>query len=469
MIGVIARKEFTLIRRDGRILWTAGIIAVMLIVAGATAVERYRDIAAERAAAQALVEQQWQSQGEKNPHAAAHYGIYAFKPVTPLAFFDTGVSNYLGVSIWLEAHRRNRAVAPPAQDMTSMLRFGELTAAFTLQVFLPLFVILMAFPTFAGEREDGTLRQVLSTGVTTWQLFLGKGLGILAAVALIMLPLFALGLVALLFAAPGLIPQAFLLLLTYSLYALVFLALTLAVSARARSAQSVLVIMVALWAVFTFALPRVAADASSLLYPLPTAAEFQAAVDDDLANGLDGVSPAAAIRERRERTLALYGKDRVEDLPINFQGIVFSMQEELGATVYDRHFSELQDTLERQLDVHEALGLLSPRLPMQAISMELSGSSLRHHHAFARAAESFRLNMIEVMNRDLTFNSRPGESSYRAGPELWSQVGGFSWAGLPLADSLAALGPSIMTLALWLVASLLAAWLASRDLQAYAS
>lgn len=468
MIGVIARKEFTLIRRDGRILGTAGIIIVMLIVAGATSVERYRDIAAERAAAQALVEEQWQSQGEKNPHAAAHYGIYAFKPVTPLAFFDTGVSNYLGVSIWLEAHRRNRAVAPPAQDMTAMLRFGELTAAFTLQVLLPLFVILMAFPAFAGEREDGTLRQVLSTGVSAWQLFLGKGLGILAAVALIMLPLFALGFTALLLTAPALIPQAFLLLLAYSIYALVFLALTLAVSARAHSAQSVLVIMVALWAVFTFALPRIAADVSALLYPLPMASEFQAAVDSDLATGLEGVSPATAIRERREQALALYGKDRVEDLPINFQGVVFSMQEELGAKVYDRHFSELRDSLERQLDVHEALGLLSPRLPMQAISMELSGSSLRHHEAFAQAAENFRLQMIEVMNRDLTFNSRPGESSYQAGPELWSQVGSFSWAGLPLSVTLGALGPSFIALALWLVASLLAAWLAARDLRAYA-
>ena len=115
MIAVTARKELTQIYRDGRILWTAGILVLMLIVAAATAVERYRDSSAERAAAQALGEEQWQSQGEKNPHAAAHYGIYAFKPVTPLAFFDTGVANYLGVSVWLEAHRRNRAVAPPAQ------------------------------------------------------------------------------------------------------------------------------------------------------------------------------------------------------------------------------------------------------------------------------------------------------------------------------------------------------------------
>jgi ABC-2 type transport system permease protein len=469
MIGVIAKKELRLIWRDGRILWTAGIILLMLVVAAATAVERYRVIAAERASAQLLVEEQWQSQGEKNPHAAAHYGIYAFKPITPLAVFDTGVSNYLGVSIWLEAHKRNRAIGAPAQDMTAMLRFGELTAAFTLQVLLPLLVILMAFPAFAGEREDGTLRQVLSSGVTAGQLFLGKGLGILAAVAIIVLPLFALGILALVLSAPGYILHALLLLIVYLAYALVFLALTLAVSARARSAQAVLVTMVGLWAVFTFAVPRLAADTSQLLFPTPSTAEFLAAIDNDLQAGLDGVSPAAAIAQRREQTLQLYDADSVDDLPINFQGIVFSLQEELGGQVFERHFGELESRMARQLDIHEIFGLFSPRLPLQSISMELAGTSLRHHEAFARAAESFRARMIETMNRDLTFNSRPGESSYRAGPELWSQVGGFSWDGVPLSTSLAGLGPSLVTLALWLVVSVLAATLAARDLRAFAS
>jgi len=98
-----------------------------------------------------------------------------------------------------------------------------------------------------------------------------------------------------------------------------------------------------------------------------------------------------------------------------------------------------------------------------------AGSSLRHHEAFARAAETFRADMIEVMNRDLTFNSKPGEASYRAGPELWQQVGSFAWQGLPLSASLGALGPSFVTLLLWLAATLVATSLAVRNLKAYSS
>jgi ABC-2 type transport system permease protein len=471
MITIIARKEFATIWRDGRIKWTAAIIVLMLLVAVATAIQRYRDISAERAAAQSIVTEQWQAQGEKNPHAAAHYGIYAFKPVTPLAFFDTGVSNYLGVSIWLEAHKRNRAIGQPADDMTAMMRFGELTGAFTLQVLLPLFVILLAFPTFAGEREHGTLRQLLSTGVTPLQLVIGKGLGILAAIALLVVPLFVIGVVALLIseAGAGLLPQAFLLFLTYALYAIVFLALTLAVSAQARSAQAVLVVMVGAWAIFTFAIPRAAADLSRVVFPTPSAAEFQRVIDEELQTGIDGVNPAARIQERREQTLKLYKAERVEDLPVNFQGVIFSLQEEMGNQVFEKRYGELQALMAQQLDVHEVLGLLSPRVPVQTISMELSGTSLRHHDAFARHAEGFRNEMIEVMNRDLTFNSAPGESSYRAGPELWGQIGEYAYPRPPLAASLAVLGPSAMTLLLWIAGSLLACALAVRRLKASVS
>ena len=54
-----------------------------------------------------------------------------------------------------------------------MQRFGELTAAAVLQLLLPLLIILLGFSTFAGERESGTLRQVLSLGVDRHDLALG--------------------------------------------------------------------------------------------------------------------------------------------------------------------------------------------------------------------------------------------------------------------------------------------------------
>ncbi|NKB43866.1 MAG: ABC transporter permease subunit [Alphaproteobacteria bacterium] len=467
MILTVARKEFREIIRDGRIKWSALILAVMLVAALATAGQRFADISAERASAQEVVNMQFAAQGDKNPHAAAHYGLYAFKPVTPLSFFDTGVGSYTGVSIWLEAHNQNDAEGEPARDATAIARFGELTAAFTLQMLLPLLVILLAFPSFAGEREAGTLRQVLSMQVAPVQLLFGKALGAAAALSVFIGPILFLGLIGLVFAPGGLgyLGHGVVLVAVYIVYALIFLFLTLAVSANVKSAQAALVVMVGFWAVSSFVLPRAASDVSRLLYPTPSAVSFQANIDEAMQSGLDGVSPDTIVQQRQKQTLALYNAETVEELPINFQGMIFDLQEKLGNEVFDKFYGDLYAIFDQQTGLHQAFSIGSPRMATQLASMELSGTSLNQHLAFTSQAESYRRDLIEGMNRDITFNSEAGQADYRADSALWASIEPFEYQPASLGALLARLGPSFMVMFLWLALSIVAGVLAVRKVK----
>lgn len=467
MILTVARKEFREIIRDGRIKWSALILAVMLVASLGTAGQRYADISAERASAQEVVNMQFAGQGEKNPHAAAHYGLYAFKPVTPLSFFDTGIGSYTGVSVWLEAHKQNDAEGEPARDTTAIARFGELTAAFTLQMLLPLLVILLAFPSFAGEREAGTLRQVLSMQVSPVQLFFGKALGAAAALSMFIGPILLLGLIGLAIApgGAGYLGHGVVLILVYVVYALIFLFLTLAVSANVKSAQAALVVMVGFWAVSSFVLPRAASDMSRLLYPTPTAVSFQANIDEALQSGLNGVSPDTVVQQRQEQTLKLYNAETVEELPINFQGMIFDLQEKLGNEVFDKFYGELYNIFDQQTGLHQAFSLGSPRMATQLASMELSGTALTQHLEFTAQAEQYRRDLIEGMNRDITFNSAAGQADYRADSELWASIEPFAYQPAPLGTLLSRLGPSFMVMFLWLALSIAAGVLAVRKVK----
>lgn len=467
MIATIARKEFLLLKRDPRVRLTAVVLVIMLLVALVSAGARFADVRQETEAAQEIIIEQWENQGEKNPHSAAHYGIYAIRPVTPLSFFDTGVTNFSGVSIWLEAHRRNLPTGRPADDNAASTLASELTGAYTLQVLLPLFIILMVFPAFAGEREQGTLRQVLSTGVAPRALLIGKTLGIGGACALVLGPVLVLALVLLAVAPGGLaeLPQALMVLLSYVGYGAIFLLLGLAVSARMRTGQSALVALLAFWAVSSFVLPRLTADLSKWLYPLPTIVEFQQAIANDLETGLDGVSPAELIAQRREQTLALYDVKSEEELPINFQGLIFSLQEELDGQVFAKHFGDWYARTNEQQSLYGIVSLLSPRMALELISMEWAGTSVASQQDFANHAEDFRKDFIEVLNRDLTMNSKPGQSDYRSGPELWSQVGDYDYAGVPLATRASRSAPYALVLLLWLAGSAAAAVVATRRLE----
>jgi ABC-2 type transport system permease protein len=153
MIATIARKEFIEMLRDGRFRWAASIVLALLAVALLAGAYYQRELVAQQRAAQAAEQARWYAQEPKNPHAAAHYGLYAFKPRLAPAFLDPGIEPYTGVAVWLEAHKQNEMLYRPGEDATLAQRFGDLTVALILQIVLPLVVILLAFNAFAGERE----------------------------------------------------------------------------------------------------------------------------------------------------------------------------------------------------------------------------------------------------------------------------------------------------------------------------
>ena len=264
MIATVARKEFAEIVRDGRFRWTAALMVLLLLTAILAGWQRYNAYMTIQAAAQGSTNTQWLKQGDKNPHTAAHFGNYAFKPLGPLAFFDSGITSYAGTAVFMEAHKQNFAIGRPASDTSSIARFGELNGAMILQVLLPLLIILLGFTAFSGERESGTLRQVMSMGVSRSTLLWGKAVGLGSAVLLVVVPCLVAG--ALVLAATGLQTvgegigtRIVLLAIAYLLYAATFLFLTLAVSAWAKTARVALMVMVGFWALTAFIMPKAAA------------------------------------------------------------------------------------------------------------------------------------------------------------------------------------------------------------------
>ncbi len=461
MITVIAKRELKDMWRDGRLAWSTLLFLLLFSAAALTGWQRAEGIAAERAVAQEIVFEQWLNQGEKNPHSAAHYGIYAFKPLGPLAYFDTAVTNYTGVSIWLEAHKQNRAKDRPAADMTSLQRFGDLTGAFVLQMLLPLMTIFLAFNAFAGERETGTLRQLMSMGVPTEDLLFGKALGIVLALGIMLTPIIVVSFVFLYsLEAEGVLLRAALMLGIYGLYAIAFLGISLAVSALTRSSQVALISLVTFWLISAFVVPRMGSELANTLTPLPNAITFADTLESDMENGLDGVSQSQRLSELREKTLARYQVDSVDDLPLNIEGLSFTMMEKMGDAVFDKHYGDLQSRFMEQQNTLQGFSLLSPLIAVQTVSAALAGTSMDDHQHFADAAEQFRRGFVQKMNDDLTFNAKSGETSYKAGNDLWEVVSAFDYQPRSLTAALASVVPSLLILATWVFLSGIAALLA---------
>lgn len=460
MLQRIARKEFVDTWRDGRFRVLAALVAALTIVACLAGWDHHRDVERQHATAREATRAQWLRQPAKNPHAAAHYGLYAFKPTSRLAMVDAGVDPYVGVAAWLEAHKQNEFRYRPAQDATAVQRFGALAVADAVLVILPLVIVLVGFATYAGEREAGTLRQLLGLGVSRRTLLAGKALGLGVALALVLVPAAVVGAV-LLTVAPEFgplgpdLPRAALLTLVYLVALATWLAITIAVSALCRSSRVALIVLLGAWCLNSLLMPRAAADLAGALVRTPSAVEFQSAIERDLG---DMSAVRARVEARRAQLLQQYGVDRPEALPVNMSGISLQEGEEHGNEVFDRHHAALASVHGRQESIIRLAGIAAPLLPARSLSMALAGTDFAHHQRFARAAETYRRDLQRLLNGDIARNSRPGQV-YLASADLWARAPAFTYTLPSVGWAVAHAGVSVTLLFGWLVAAvLLATW-----------
>ncbi|MEM8556899.1 MAG: ABC transporter permease subunit [Bacteroidota bacterium] len=454
MTLTIAKKEAAETLRDGRFWWTTAIVLMLLVGALATGwlhTERLEAQHAEAASAERTV---WTGQGEKNPHSAAHFGTYAFKPVTPLLAVDRGLTAYTGVALFMEGHAIQDARYRPAEDASAAARLGELTAAAVLQWLVPLLIVLLTFGAFAGERERGTLRPLLSLGVSRQALAAGKALGAAAPLALVLVPAAVLGALAMAVAAPPeaaawSAPRVALLALVYLAYFAVFVGVSLLVSALARTPRTALLVLLGFWFVNGFIAPRLAADMAERVHPGLTNEAFAEGVAE-----VGELSWADLLDRVTEQLLAEEGVSTVDSLSVNIMAVRLYEGERIETAGYRALFERLADGFEGQGRVAQAGAVVAPLLAVAPLSTALTGTDYRHHRHFTEAAETYRYTYVQMLNQDLIDNAKPGgtwDRDYAVGEELWAAIPAFDYdlpsAGWALGGHATALG----LLGLWLL------------------
>mgnify|MGYP006144507205 CR=1 FL=1 len=83
--------------------------------------------------------------------------------MVPLAVLAPGIEPFVGLAVWLEAHKRNEMIFRPSQDAHPIMR-GATSVGQLLELLGPLFAILLGFTGFAQDRQRGTLRMAMGNG-----------------------------------------------------------------------------------------------------------------------------------------------------------------------------------------------------------------------------------------------------------------------------------------------------------------
>ncbi|TXK33300.1 DUF3526 domain-containing protein [Pontibacter qinzhouensis] len=441
MVKSIAKKEFISTLRDSRFMVLSAAVLLLLLAATIVGLHSYKQQQAERELAQTTVNEQFANAADRHPHRMAHFGSFAFRPKSSISFLDFGLDSFTGASVFLEAHRQNSANFSQAQQSASLIRFGEMTVAFVLQMLLPLLIIFLCFGAFTQEKETGTLKLLLSQGVSLRQAAWAKVLGYSQVVALVVAPSLVLASI-LLFSAGGFEPASnallrmLLFVVFYLAYFFIFIVLSVVVSALHQRSSTALVTLLAIWISCCIFVPKATANLGATLYTTPTKAQMDADVHEEVAKGIDGHN------EQDERAEALkqelfkkYGVNSLEELPVNFDGIRMAAGEEHSSHVYQEHFDELTEVFEKQNSISVYAGLLNPYLAVRHLSMGMAGSDFEHYIHFQNKAETYRYNLAQGLNNIQATRLQYGDKTTRLSNSTWKEfepfryeVPGTGWA-----------------------------------------
>jgi len=469
-------KQLLLIAASEWRYWTRSYLAlsgtvlfmVLLIVTSLLTGMHSEEQAHEREHHQTEAENTFLAQPDRHPHRMVHYGHYVFRSPAPLALFDPGLDPVIGQSIFLEGHRQNSAMFADSGSSANVGGLSWLTPAMVYQLFGPLLVILLGHGAIVRERESGTLAHLLAQGISGRSLIVGKGLALLCFIILLLVPLLFSAIFSLSHGEEVL--SALSLIGVYLLYLSMWGMMTLFFSSILQKRSTILATLTALWLGLVLVLPSIAVSIAERAVPLAGKIETDLIMQEDIRKLGDGHKPNdPAFKQLRANILKQYDVEKIEDLPVNFRGIV-AMNAEKNLTGVLNDYADVRMTKEtQQAQALSDYGWLSPKLAIANASRAISGTDLEHYHRFLREAEELRFDFVQGLNNShaekLTYQddmnrNRDDASGLKARVDAtsWEVLNVFDFQPASAVDRINNAFQSIMMLMFWfalLIAALL--------------
>ena len=373
---------------------------------------------------------QWDEMGPSNPHSAAHFGTYAFKPNSILNSLDEGVNAVTGLVLRLEGHKQNEVAFSESSQSITISAFGKLKVSLLFQFIIPLFLIFLAFNTYTSEISSGRLKLLLVQGNNLSQIIFGKIFTLLSlATLLLVFTVLVQFFLNLSYVGLDQITRLVVFFCSYFLYYFIIISFTVFLSLLLKKSTSALSLTIIIWLLWTIFIPKTVGNFTESLTPLSTRSELSKKMQDDRSEGIDGHNPFDNRKiDLEKEILERYEVDSLSQLPINFSGILMQADEEFGNQVWDKHYGQLYKKLETQKRNYQLSGLINPFASLQSLSMASAGTDLLHHLDFLNHAEKYRRYFIKILNDEYAFGgSKTGERGWKASQDFFRSIKDFSY------------------------------------------
>ena len=330
----------------------------------------------------------------------SNFTVDVYWPPVPTSIYGTGFES---------THPRHLLVGKnsvefgaPLDVQASSGLFGSIDYLFVVQFIFSLFAILLSFDAITREKEQGTLRTILSNPIGRAKLASGKLLGGYITLALPLITSFLAGLLILAFAGLNVFDGDFLsrtgwIIASSLLFIAVFFLLGLLVSSLVTSTYSALVLSLAFWLMAVMVLPRAASLAAQLWRPVKSQqvawlekVTVQNSIELEKGRALQEAETKSSVVDKEGKRVAgpNWQKERDE--------IAAPYEERMA-----RAISGIEEDYRRRKENQQRLGRtvarLSPAGAFTSFITEMAGTGTRAQDLFVAEADRYR----ETLQREV--------------------------------------------------------------------
>ncbi|MCK5147470.1 ABC transporter permease subunit [bacterium] len=315
-------------------------------------------------------------QGLKN---AVDVDAKGLRPPAPFSIFAGGLDKSLPNEIISTRNDGMQLTNNRTMDAPLSTLFGKMDFLFSISVVMSLLAILFTFDAVTREKEEGTLKLALSNAIPRDQILIGKYLGNFIT---FLIPFLAAMLISIiLITITGILPlfksDNLVRLLTIIGVAILFISaffnLGLMVSSIAKRSLTSQIVLLFIWVLLIFVIPRVSGMVAQVIYPVKTQQTINLEktlirknMEDEKANALKTAFQESMSGNPDENTQS-YDDIRAP--------IVSALNEKkmLQLAAIDNNFQSQKNT---QLKISTILSRISPLASLTLATTELSNTGL---------------------------------------------------------------------------------------------
>lgn len=259
----------------------------------------------------------------------------------------------------------------------------ELDWSFIIKVIFSLYVILLGYNAISGEKEQGTLRQILSNSIGRVRVLVAKYLAILLTVLVPLVTGVIISLIIVVIFVPQVltlvnVSRILLMLLLTLVYLSLFAFLSLLFSSLIHRSSLVLLVLLAVWVLFAVIIPNTSGIFSQSISRIPS--EYQTA---KMIGPMIQQQVWARITKIRERVDK--GELKTEEGVKEETDRAFNEgQEELI-----KHYKSYEDAMKQRALRAESISRISPTALFQYASENIAQTGTKREEQFLKDARSY--------------------------------------------------------------------------------